>query len=160
MLTSRRDYVLRLIDEAGEFFRRALAKRQAHSPQEALEAVVAGCERLFDLPSEQLFQFTPDQQVLLLVRDEPTDVARDKILLYAALCAEAAGVYTQLDQPTLARGSLVNALRLTLRAQRDYASPTALPAYAPDADALADQLGRDTLDDETAMWLQQRGSSS
>lgn len=154
MLTSRRDYVLRLIEEAGEFFRRALAKRQAHAPREALEAVVAGCERLFDLPSEQLFQFTPDQQVLLLARDEPTDVARDKILLYAALCAEAGRVYGLLEQPTLARGSLLNAVRLALRAQREYASPAPLPAYAPEPAALADLLGRDMLDAETADWLQ------
>lgn len=155
MLTSRRDYVLRLIDEAGEFFRRALAKRQSRQPTDALEAVVAGCERLFDLPAAQLFQLTPDQQVRLLARDEPAEQARDKILLYAALCAEAGRVYADLGNTELARGSLLNALRLTLRAHREFADPAPLPVYAPDAATLADALGRDSLDAETSAWLRE-----
>jgi hypothetical protein len=160
MLTSRRDYLLRLIDEVGVFFRRALAKRQSQQPQDALEAVVAGCERLFDMPAAQLFQFTPDQHVRLLARDEPTGQARDKILLYAALCAEAGRVYSDLNNADLARGSLLNALRLTLRAHREFADPAPLPVYTPDPAALADTLGRDTLDPETTAWLRESPPAS
>src|SRR4051794_40013626 len=105
MLTSRRDYVLRIIDEVGLLLRRVLQQRSSGRPDEALQSVVAACERLFQLEAPQLFQFTPEQQVGLLADGEPPDIARDKILLYAALNEEAGRCYRSSGNAVLSRQS-------------------------------------------------------
>ncbi len=152
MLTSRRDYLLRLIDEVGRLLARALMKRQQSAPLDALDAVVRGCERLFGLEADKLFQFTPEQHFAMLAEGEPPEMASDKILLYAALCAEAGRNYELIGRRELARASTLNALRLYLRARIEF--PTApLPAHAPDPATLQDALADAPLDPETAALL-------
>ena len=156
MLTSRRDYLLRIIDEVGLLLRRVLQQRSSGRPDEALQSVVAACERLFQLEAAQLFQFTPDQHVAMLANGEPPDIARDKILLYAALNEEASRCYTTLGQPALSRQSLVNALRLTLKAAQICPGPGE-PAYAPDPAKLLQLLGATPLDADTATLVAAAG---
>jgi len=137
MLTSRRDYILRIIDEVGLLLRRVLQQRAAGRPGEGLQSVVAACERLFVMEAARIFQFTPDQHWVMLAEGEPPDIARDKILLYAALNAEAGHCYRALGNAALARQSCTNALRLTLKAKSAYAAE-GWPEYAPKpADLLA-----------------------
>ena len=59
MLTSRRDYILRVIDEVGRLLARITFKRKAGADQEALETVVVGFQRLFNLDADQIFLLTP-----------------------------------------------------------------------------------------------------
>jgi hypothetical protein len=156
MLTSRRDYFLRIIDEVGLLLRRVLQQRSANRPDEALQSVIAACERLFQLEASQLFQFTPDQQVGLLAEGEPPDIARDKILLYAALNEEAGRCYRALGNAALSRQSFLNALRLTLKAQQICPGP-GQPAYAPDPAVLLPLLGGAPLDADTAALVAAAG---
>lgn len=149
MLTSRRDYILRIIDEVGLLLRRVLQQRSAGRPEEGLESVVAACERLFHMEAPQLFQFTPDQQAVMLAEGEAPDVARDKILLYAALNEEAGRCYQALGNAALSRQSYINALRLTLKSQ-DNCQGLGLPAYAPDPRILLRLLDGAPLDADTA----------
>jgi hypothetical protein len=152
MLTSRRDYILRLIAEVGRMLNRALHQRRAGTPEAALETVVHSCERLFGLEADQLFQFTPEQHVAMLIEGEPPEIARDKLLLYAALNAEAGRVYRLMGKRDLARGSALHALRLCLRARLDYpAAP--LPLYAPEIAELRTALADEPLDAATAALL-------
>lgn len=117
MLTSRRDYILRIIDEVSRLLARVIFKHRSGDNREALETVVQACERLFGLEADKLFQFTPEQHFLMLSEGELPEIARDKILVYAALNAEAGKIYTQRGNAAMGRASLVNALRLTLRAK-------------------------------------------
>lgn len=149
MLTSRRDYILRIIDEVGRILARVVFKRRAGSDQEALEGVVLGCERLFGLDADQIFLLSPEQQVARLTEDAPPELARDKMLLYAALNAEAGRIYQRLGRAPLARASFTLALRLTIKARVRF--PTdALPDYAPKVPDLVSALAGEPLDPDTA----------
>lgn len=149
MITSRRDYILRMIDEVGRLLARVIFKRRAGADQEALEVVVAGCERLFGRQADQIFALTPEQQVAMLLEDTPPELARDKLLLYAALNAEAGRIYQRLGREPLARASLTQALRLTVKARVRFPSDN-LPDYAPKTSELLAALSGEPLDPETA----------
>ena len=156
MLTSRRDYILRIIDEVGLLLRRVLQQRTAGRPAEGLQSVVAACERLFQLEAPRLFQFNPDQQLAMLAEGEPPDIARDKVLLYAALNAEAGRCYRALGNLPLSRQSFVNALRLTAKA-RSTGSPDGWPSFAPAPVDLLKELEGQPLDADTTALLAAAG---
>lgn len=147
----QRDYILRLIDQVGLLLRRAIEQRERHSPQESLQSVMAACERLFGLEAVELFRFTPDQHFVMLTQDGADD-AREKVLIYAALCAEAARAFQQLGQPAHARQSLVNALRLVAQARLAFPAE-GWPDYAPPESDLLAALGPEPLDADTTALL-------
>lgn len=153
MFRSRQDYLLRLIEELTQFLARAVFQRQAGREREALSAIVESCERLFGLEAAQLFQFTPDQHFVMLTDGEAPDNARAKVLIYAALTAEAGQNYAALGKTELARASLLSALRLTLRARESLPTAEPPPSYAPSISDLLRQLQDQPLDPETASWL-------
>ncbi len=152
MITSRRDYILRIIDEVTQLLARLIFKRKAGADHEALEIVIQGCERLFSLERDKLFQFTPEQHFAMLTEQEPVEIARDKVLLYAALNAEAGKIYTKLGNRELARATFTNALRFALKS-RAIPSAEPRPKYAPEIDEIVDALGIETLDPETRSLL-------
>ncbi len=158
MITSRRDYLLRLIDEVARILGRIAFKRKTGADQEALESVVAGFQRLFNLDGDQIFLLTPEQHYEMLTDDPgatPED-ARDKVLLYAALSAEAGAIYAKLGNAPLARATRLNALRFALRARTQF--PTeGLPTYAPDISALRATFADEPLDDEIVALLVKAG---
>lgn len=155
MLTSRRDYIIRVIDEVGRLLARVIYKRKAGADQEALETVVVGFQRLFNLDSDQIFLLTPDKHYEMIVTDPdatPEDI-RDKLLLYAALSAEAGAIYAKSGNRALARATRLTALRFSLRARAQF--PTdGMPPYAPDAAALLRDLADEPLDEATAALVQ------
>jgi hypothetical protein len=67
MLTSRRDYILRIIDEVSRLLARVVFKRRGGEPQEALQTVLQACEQLFAMDADKLFQLSPDQHYAMLV---------------------------------------------------------------------------------------------
>ena len=148
MLTSRRDYLLRIIDEVGRILARIAFKRREGADQQALETVVLGFERLFSLDADQIFQLTPDQQFAMLADDESAEFARDKVLLYAALSAEAGRAYAKLGNSAMARATFINALRFTLKARALF-PVTNLPDYAPNVSELLAALKDVPLDADT-----------
>src|SRR5688572_9631281 len=103
----QRDYILRLIEQLGEFLGRIVQQRERHAPQEALQSIMAACERLFGLEAVRIFQFTPEQHIAMLTDNEPPENAHDKVLMYAALNLEAGRAYTTLNQPQLAQQSFL-----------------------------------------------------
>ena len=144
MITSRRDYILRIIDELTQMVARIVFKRRGGSDQEALELCVQGFERLFDLERNQLFQFTPDQQFVMLTLDEPPELARDKALIYAALSTEAGVTYEKMGQQRMAIATFSNALRFALKA-RTIQVDAPLPDFAPKVDELVARIGEANL---------------
>src|SRR5215207_11650936 len=95
MITSRRDYILRIIDEVSRLLARVIFKRRSGADQDALQVLVQACERLFAMEADKLFQFTPDQHFAMLTEAEAPEVGRDKVLLYAALNTEAGHIYAK-----------------------------------------------------------------
>ena len=145
-----------MIDEVGRLLARVVLQRRGGRQQEALQSIVQACERLFNLEAAQLFQFTPDQHFLMLTRDERPEDARDKVLLYAALNAEAASTYLALQKQTMARNSALNALHFTLRAKQEFSWEN-LPEYAPKIPDLLEALKGQPLDPDTEQQLRDAG---
>src|SRR5688572_14290816 len=145
MLTSRRDYILRIIDEVSRLLARIIFKRRSGEQEQALQALVQACERLFSLEADQLFQFTPEQHFTMLTEGEPPEIGRDKVLLYAALNTEAGHIYTNMGNATMARASFLNALRFALRARTEFPQESP-PAYAPSIAVLREALADAPLD--------------
>jgi hypothetical protein len=152
MLTSRRDYLMRILDEVTRLVASVVFKRRAGADQEALETVVRGFERLFQLEPDQIFLLTPEQHYEMLVEDDAPEFARDKLLLYAALSAEAGALYERRGNHALARATRLNALRFTLRARARFGADD-LPAYAPRVEELVAALGNEPLDAEITQLL-------
>lgn len=152
----QRDYILRLIEQVGQLLSRVIRQRKANTPQEALQSVMAACERLFGLEAVQIFQFTPDQHFLMLTDGEDAEAAREKVLMYAALNREAGLCYTSLSQPKLAQHAFVNALRLTLKARTEITAAT-WPEFAPSEAEILTHLDHGALDDDTASLLATAG---
>jgi len=158
MLTSRRDYILRIIDEVGLLLSRVLLQRKALRHTEALSSVVQACERLFQLEAAQLFQFTPDQHFLMLAEGESPEAAQQKILLYAALNVEAGRCYQARGNAPLSRQSFLTALRLSLKTRQLYPAESE-PAFAPNPAELLSALGDAPLDGDTQALVAAAGLS-
>jgi hypothetical protein len=152
MLTSKRDYILRIIDEVDELLSRVIFQRSKNRPEDAMQSVVQAGERLFGLDANQLFQFTPEQQFVILTEHESPEIAGQKVLLFAALNAEAGKIYTTMGNPRMARSCLINALRFTLKAQASFPTENP-PGYAPKVPDLLDALKDAPLDADTAALL-------
>jgi hypothetical protein len=141
--------MMRLLEEIGRLLARVSAKRRrGDSDDAALESVVYGLQRLFGLDADQIFLLTPDQHYGMLADEEVPEFARDRILLYAALSAEAGHVYARLGNRAMARATFANALRFTLRARVGYAME-GTPDYAPKVDDLLAALADEPLDPAT-----------
>ncbi len=152
MLTSRRDYLLRMVEEVTLKLARVIFHRKAGNDEEALEGVVSGCERLFGVDRDRLFQFTPDQQRTVLVLDIPPADAAAKLDLYAALNREAGLIYEAKGKTALASGCFRNALSLVLHARLDFPGETPLEC-SPKIEELRAHLKADDLNPEIEEML-------
>jgi hypothetical protein len=157
MITSRRDYMMRILEEVGRLLARiAFKRRKGDSDDASLETVVFGLQRLFNLDADQIFLLTPEQHFGMLVDDEP-EFARDKVLLYAALSAEAGRIYARMGNTAMARATFMNALRFTLRARARF-STEGLPDFAPNVNELLTALAGEPLDAVTAKLVSEQPS--
>lgn len=153
MITSRRDYIVRIIEEVGRLLARVTTRRRKDGTDEAaLETIVFGLQRLFNLDADQIFLLTPDRHFELLIDEESPEFARDKVLLYAALSAEAGHIYVRKGSQALARATFATALRFTLKARARF-STDGLPDYAPKIPDLLAALQDAPLDPETEELL-------
>lgn len=156
MITSRRDYILRIIDEVGLLLARVVFQRGQGRAEDALQSVVMACERLFGQEAHWLFQFTPDQHFVMLTQGEAPADARDKLLLYATLNREAAACYLALGNMAVAQASHMNALRFTLRAHYTYGAE-GNPGCTPVVPELLDALKGVEFDDDLQELLRNCG---
>jgi hypothetical protein len=155
----QRDYILRLIEQVAQLLSRVIRQREQNSPHEALQSIMAACERLFGMEAVQIFQFTPDQHAAMLAEGEEPESAHDKIMMYAALNEQAGRCYGTLGQPKLAQQSFINALRLSLKAQQQFPGFDT-PAFAPDQRELLRLLGDTPLDPEMTALVAAAGLGS
>lgn len=157
MITSRRDYMMRILEEVGRLIARlAFKRRKGDTDDTALETVVFGLQRLFNLQADQIFTLNPTQHYEMLTRDEEPEFARDKVLLYAALYTEAGHAYTRLGSRDKAAITFGTALRFVLKARAQFPHE-GWPTYAPSITDLLDVLGDTPLDPETTNLLASAG---
>lgn len=160
MITSRRDYMMRIIEEVSRLLTRVTAKRRKGDTDDAdLETVVFGFQRLFNLESDQIFSLTPSQHYDLLADADTPEFARDRVLMYAALGAEAGYVYARQNNTAMARATFTNALQFTLKALADYPAE-GLPPFAPNVDDLLVALAAEPLDPTSAKLLSEHVARS
>ncbi|MCR6657239.1 MAG: hypothetical protein NVV63_15835 [Opitutus sp.] len=148
-----RDYVLRLVEQVGEFLARILRQKEEKRPQEALQSVMAACERLFGLEAVRVFQFTPEQQIALLKEGTTPDEGREKVMMYAALLAESAGAFEQLGQSEQARQARVQSLRMITQVWDSEFPREAWPAFAPKVEKLLTEIGPASENDPASEWI-------
>lgn len=146
--------MMRIIEEVGRILARISFKRRkgGDTDDTTLESVIFGLQRLFDLQPDQIFVLTPAQHYDMLVRDEPPEIARDKVLMYAALYTEAGHAYLRMRSPDKAMVTFSTALRFVLKARTQF-PVEGWPEYAPSVTDLLDVLGDTSLDPETAALL-------
>jgi hypothetical protein len=134
-----RDYILRLVDESGRFFRAIAAQREARMPDTAIQTVIEGMERLFGLTVSDLSTLDVDGLYSQLVAGENEESARDKCLAFAGLNYQAGLAYAEKDMPALAQPAFHMALTFTLKGLAGHPAGK-LPLFAPDVAILRHQL--------------------
>ena len=145
--------MMRILEEVSRLLARiSFKRRKGDTDDAALETVVFGFQRLFNLESDQLFLLTPDQHYDLLTDADTPEFARDRVLMYAALSAEAGYSYARQGNTAMARVTFINALQFTLKARASY-SREGLPEFSPAIDDLLAALASEPLDATTAKLL-------
>lgn len=148
-----RDYILRLIEQAGQFLRGIAKLREDGQPDLAVQSVIEALEKLFGLSVADLASLDAEHLFLQLTTGEHPENARDKCLVFAALNYQAGLAFLDKDLHALAQPAFHLALAFTLRALSGYGRAN-LPPFTPDVDFLRFQLEGFELPDGTARLLE------
>jgi hypothetical protein len=135
----RRDYIMSLIEQAGQFFRVIAQQQQAGQPDLVVQTVIDSLEKLFGLRVEDVASLDFDSLFAQLTREENAETARDKCLIFAELNHQAGIAFASKDLTALAQPAFHLALVFSLKALTGYPR-TSLPSFAPDIEVLCDQL--------------------
>lgn len=131
----RRDYILRMIEE----FVQTLARLRQLKRDGRLEAAAAVLDEQFQkllrVDAASVAQLSETTLLTQLIRDEPTQVVRDKSSLLVALLHEAAEVQASQGHDDASRASRLKALHLLLEVL-GREDPAALPEFVPKLELL------------------------
>lgn len=133
MPPQKQDYILRLIEELGQFAAEITRLRDGGRYDAALLTVLQAQERLFARPAQDFIARPVEEQMTLLVIADTVPNGQEKCRAYARLLIEAGATYQAKDQPALALGAYRFALTVLLLAQ------DRLPGM--DASTLKDRIG-------------------
>lgn len=115
----RQDYVQRLIEQLGVFFRQVYRARELGRTDEALISVVRAQETLFGGPASDFTRRSLEEQFAALTQGEADIVACEKACAYAALLRSASEIYRDRGQDALADGAAhFSSMVLGLAAER------------------------------------------
>lgn len=138
MASRRDDYLIRMIEQLRQFVAEALRRRERGQLDLALVMLMQAQEKLFARPTAAFIALPLEEQLRLLIIDEPPDQAREKTELYATLLKEAARIYRAREQTELANSALQLALHVTLTAAHTW--PAHRDALRMEAAALLSEL--------------------
>ena len=138
MSIQRQDYILRQIDLLRQFVARLTDRRTDREIEEALLLSFHLQEKLLPLPPGEFLQLDLAMQMEALRLNESPAAAREKILAYAMLLSETAGVYAVKGRIELAEGARQMALYAALNVALE--SPVPSPIADDLIDTLATQL--------------------
>jgi hypothetical protein len=154
MPPQKQDYILRMIEELGQFLAEATKLRDRGHYDAALLTVLQAQERLFARPAQEFIARPVEDQVTLLVIGDTVPNGREKCLAYARLLTEAGVTYQAREQIALALGAYRFALQVLLLAQERLPGLDA-SRLKERFGALLDQLPEDDLKNEVQALLDQ-----
>ena len=101
----RQDYVLKLIEQLGAFFRQVRRLREIGQTDEALMILVRAQESLMGKTAAEFSALSFGEQFQALTQGEKDTIACEKVCAYAALLRSMAEVYRQRGQDAVAEGA-------------------------------------------------------
>ena len=113
-MPGRDDYILRYLDLIRQFLTQAIKLRDKGSPEQALQILLQGQEKLFARPAPEFIGLSLDEQLRLLTIGETAENSRAKRLAYAMLLREAGNIYRERDRSDLAESAFQLALHVLL----------------------------------------------
>ncbi|HEY9154972.1 MAG TPA: hypothetical protein VIM69_07575 [Opitutaceae bacterium] len=114
-MPARDDYILRMVDLLRQAIMQSIKLREKGRPDQAMFALMVAQEKLFARPIAEFAPLPLEEQLRLLMLDEPPEMARQKVLIYAKLLREAAINYEARDRPDLAENTFQLALNVALQ---------------------------------------------
>ena len=158
MSPQKQDYLLRLIEELGQFLAEVTKLRSQGNYGAAMLTILQAQERLFVRSVPEFMTRPIEEQVHLLVLGETAAIAREKCLAYANLLTEAGHTYRAGGQLVLAQGAYQLALHVTLLAALKFPSTDPADTQARIL-ALRGWLPADELRDEVEQALVPEGGA-
>ena len=148
----RRDYIVRMIEELGQFLARV---RQQVSDQQYPEAdleLEKAMERLLG-PGQDVEKLSETELLALLTADGPTQMVREKTMILVALLEEAGRLRVAEGREQAGEACWLKALNLLLTLMLQDAE-LEFPEFVPKIDLLRDQLRETELPLQTlaALW--------
>ncbi|MDQ5980588.1 MAG: hypothetical protein QG602_3565 [Verrucomicrobiota bacterium] len=116
----RQDYLLRQLELLRQFVARLMSRRSDRELEEALLLSFHLQEKLFPVPPADFLRLELADQIAALRQNESPTSAHEKVLTYASLLAETAGLYELKGRGDLADGSRQMALYAALCASLEH----------------------------------------
>jgi tetratricopeptide (TPR) repeat protein len=150
----RRDYIIRMIEEAARLLRRLSEMRHEQKWERAGSTLDEAFEKLIGTTLGGTLHLTETELMGRIIEGEATMAVRDKTLLLAALLTEAGDLRTAENRMDEARRHYVQALNLLLRITLTEAE-FVWPDFVPKIDILLSALGQHRLPIATLAALMQ-----
>lgn len=148
----RRDYIIQMIQELGQFLARIRQKVSAEEYSEAQGELEAALAKLLG-PGRDVTQLSETELMALLTVEGPTQMVREKTLLLVALLQEAGKVRVADGREAEGEACWLKALNLLLTLKLQD-TDLQFPEFVPKIDLLRDQLRDAELPLQTlaALW--------
>jgi hypothetical protein len=104
-----------MVDLLRQAIIQSIKLREKGRPDQAMFALMVAQEKLFARPIAQFAPLPLEEQLRLLTLDEPPEMARQKVLIYAKLLREAGINYEARDRRDLAENTFQLALNVALQ---------------------------------------------
>jgi hypothetical protein len=135
----RRDYILRMIEKIVQVLMGVREKMSEHNEVEAEQMLDQVFRELVGLGPLEVSRLSEMELLALLMKDDPTQVLREKSLLLVALLEEAARLRTAQGKSEESETCRIKALDLLLSIQLQDVD-LELPAFVPRIGAMHDEL--------------------
>ena len=148
----RRDYIVGMIEELGQFLARVRQQVTDREYSEADGELEQALERLLG-PGRDVEKLSETELLALLTLDGPTQMVREKALILVALLQEAGRLRVAQGREREGEACWLKALNLLL-AVSFQDTDLEFPEFVPKIDLLRDQLGEAELPLQTlaALW--------
>jgi hypothetical protein len=134
----RRDYILRMIEELGQYLSRVRKQVADREYPEADAELEKAFEKLLG-PDKEVENLSETELLALLSLDGPTQMVREKALILVALLQEAGQVRVAQGRDEAGEACWLKALNLLLGLSREDVD-LEFPEFVPKIDMLRDQL--------------------
>jgi Family of unknown function (DUF6483) len=135
----RRDYILRMIEKIVQVLMGIREKMSEHNEVEAEQMLDQVFRELVGLGPLEVSRLSEMELLALLMKDDPTQVLREKSLLLVALLEEAARLRAAQGHTAESQACRIKALDLLLSIQLQDVD-LELPAFVPRIGAMHDEL--------------------